>query len=292
MILHLLFLVFSGIIAVPQYYNNYNRYGEIPGEITENKYPIELNDFGNLHADAVRLAQDDDGEDLAAAAGAEEDKDADTEGDADADNDTDAGDGEEDLAGEAAAVDDGEGDEDADKDTDVGDGDGEEDLAGAAGVESDTEEGGEPSAPGKRWFKAINAQTLDSVITEMNEMNRWFAKVVKYWDDFTSGGDGSTVLEQNGKGIKKLQDKGDAGEGGAEGATEGPGADAEEEGAGDDAAAADAEGTDGADAEEGADGAAAADGEESRICRCSSSRICWCPPCRICWCSLCWVWIR
>merc|ERR1712243_78833 len=111
MILHLLFLVFSGIIAVPQYYNNYNRYGEIPVEITENKYPIELNDFGNLHAEAVRLA--DDGEDLAAAAGAEEDKDADTEGDAD------AGDGEEDLAGEAAAVDDGEGDADADKDTDV-----------------------------------------------------------------------------------------------------------------------------------------------------------------------------
>jgi len=112
------------------------------------------------------------------------------------------------------------------------------------------------------WFTAIDAKTLDSLITEMNEMNRWFAKVVKYWDDFTSGGDGSTVLEQNGKGIKKLQDKGDAGEGGAEGATEGPGADAEEEGAGDDAAAADAEGTDGADAEEGADGAAAADGEE------------------------------
>merc|ERR1712243_248985 len=96
------------------------------------------------------------------------------------------------------------------------------------------------------WFTAIDAKTLDSLITEMNEMNRWFAKVVKYWDDFTSGGDGSTVLEQNGKGIKKLQDKGDA----------------EEEGAGDDAAAADAEGTDGADAEEGADGTAAADGEE------------------------------
>merc|ERR1719348_2621729 len=114
------------------------------------------------------------------------------------------------------------------------------------------------------WFTAIDAKTLDSLITEMNEMNRWFAKVVKYWDDFTSGGDGSTVLEQNGKGIKKLQDKGDAGEGGAEGATEGPGADAEEEGAGDDAAAADAEGTDGADAEEGAEteDAAAADGAE------------------------------
>merc|ERR1719348_69179 len=106
------------------------------------------------------------------------------------------------------------------------------------------------------WFTAIDAKTLDSLITEMNEMNRWFAKVVKYWDDFTSGGDGSTVLEQNGKGIKKLQDKGDAGEGGAEGATEGPGADDEEEGAGDDAAAADAEGA--ADAE---DDAAAADAE-------------------------------
>ena len=27
------------------------------------------------------------------------------------------------------------------------------------------------------WFKAVDAKTLDSLITEMNEMNRWFAKV-------------------------------------------------------------------------------------------------------------------
>merc|ERR1711915_620852 len=55
------------------------------------------------------------------------------------------------------------------------------------------------------WFKAIDAATLDSLITEMNEMNRWFAKVVKYWDDFTSGGDGSNVLAENGPGIQKMQ---------------------------------------------------------------------------------------
>ena len=30
---------------------------------------------------------------------------------------------------------------------------------------------------GKKWFDAIDAKTLDKVITEMNEMNRWFAKV-------------------------------------------------------------------------------------------------------------------
>ena len=30
---------------------------------------------------------------------------------------------------------------------------------------------------GKLWFEAIDAKTLDKVITEMNEMNRWFAKV-------------------------------------------------------------------------------------------------------------------
>merc|ERR1711872_538308 len=54
------------------------------------------------------------------------------------------------------------------------------------------------------WFKAIDAATLDSLITEMNEMNRWFAKVVKYWDDFTSGGDGSNVLAENGPGIQKM----------------------------------------------------------------------------------------
>merc|ERR1719385_122654 len=34
-------------------------------------------------------------------------------------------------------------------------------------------------------------------------MNRWFAKVVKYWDDFTSGGDGAKVLAEQGKGINE-----------------------------------------------------------------------------------------
>ena len=33
-------------------------------------------------------------------------------------------------------------------------------------------------SPGKKWFEAIDAKTLDKVITEMNEMNRWFAKVL------------------------------------------------------------------------------------------------------------------
>ena len=133
----------------------------MPGEMMENKYPIEVQDFGNLHADAVRLAQDDPDKDTEA--------DADTDGDEDTDTD---------LAGAAGASETG----------DENDGDGnvdgeEEDLAGAAGMEdpkTDTVEGDEPTAPGKKWFKAINAQTLDSVITEMNEMNRWFAKVESF----------------------------------------------------------------------------------------------------------------
>merc|ERR1711872_1100934 len=91
------------------------------------------------------------------------------------------------------------------------------------------------------WFKAIDAATLDSLITEMNEMNRWFAKVVKYWDDFTSGGDGSNVLAENGPGIQKMpknaegaEDK-DAAAGDAEAPADGEGdkdAPAEDEAAG------------------------------------------------------------
>merc|ERR1712236_132343 len=85
------------------------------------------------------------------------------------------------------------------------------------------------------WFKAIDAATLDSLITEMNEMNRWFAKVVKYWDDFTSGGDGSNVLAENGPGIQKMPKNA---EGGAEETDEAAeGADA----GGDDAKAAESE---------------------------------------------------
>ena len=30
-----------------------------------------------------------------------------------------------------------------------------------------------------KWFEAVDAQTLDKLITEMNTMNRWFAKVTK-----------------------------------------------------------------------------------------------------------------
>merc|ERR1719500_1473354 len=53
------------------------------------------------------------------------------------------------------------------------------------------------------WFEAVDAKILDGMITEMNTMNRWFAKVVKYWDDFTSGGDGAKVLAEQGKGINE-----------------------------------------------------------------------------------------
>jgi len=122
------------------------------------------------------------------------------------------------------------------------------------------------------WFKAVDAKTLDSLITEMNEMNRWFAKVVKYWDDFTSGGDGSTVLKQNGKGIKTIQEKpdGDGQEGAGDDETY-AGNDGADAGAGDDAAAEgdDPEGADGDDAAAmdgdaaGADGADGADGEDA-----------------------------
>merc|ERR1739848_525160 len=52
-------------------------------------------------------------------------------------------------------------------------------------------------------MKSIDAKTLDQLITEMNEMNRWFAKVVKYWDDFSNGGDGSKALKENGPGISR-----------------------------------------------------------------------------------------
>merc|ERR1712002_1442004 len=58
-------------------------------------------------------------------------------------------------------------------------------------------------AKNNKWFEAVDAKTLDGMITQMNTMNRWFAKVVKYWDDFTSGGDGAKVLAEQGKGINE-----------------------------------------------------------------------------------------
>merc|ERR1712240_112846 len=99
-------------------------------------------------------------------------------------------------------------------------------------------------AQGNAWFESIDADTLDSLITEMNSMNRWFAKIVKYWDDFTSGGDGSKVLADNGPGIKE---KAPAAEGNAAAAE---GDDASGEGAAEDPAAAEGDGASG-DGEEG-----------------------------------------
>merc|ERR1712179_129526 len=79
------------------------------------------------------------------------------------------------------------------------------------------------------WFEAVDAKTLDGMITEMNTMNRWFAKVVKYWDDFTSGGDGSKVLAEQGAGINE-EDPVDGDAGGDAGGDEGAGADGAEGG--------------------------------------------------------------
>merc|ERR1712112_124127 len=64
-----------------------------------------------------------------------------------------------------------------------------------------------------KWFKAISPTTLDKLITEMNSMNRLFAKVVKYWDDFTAGNNGASVLEKEGKGIRDAEAEMEAQEG-------------------------------------------------------------------------------
>jgi len=128
------------------------------------------------------------------------------------------------------------------------------------------------SDKGGVWYKAIDAGTLDSLITEMNEMNRWFAKVVKYWDEFTSGGDGSGVLGQTGPGIKPLSDKADEGAGDDAAPAEGEGApsggddtDAEEDNAdAEDAGGEDApKGDDVAGEDEGTDGEGAPGGDDA-----------------------------
>jgi len=128
------------------------------------------------------------------------------------------------------------------------------------------------SDKGGVWYKAIDAGTLDSLITEMNEMNRWFAKVVKYWDEFTSGGDGSGVLGQTGPGIKPLSDKADEGAGDDAAPAEGEGAptggddtDAEEDNAdAEDAGGDDApKGDDVAGEDEGTDGEGAPGGDDA-----------------------------
>merc|ERR1712002_1380937 len=104
-------------------------------------------------------------------------------------------------------------------------------------------------AKNNKWFEAVDAKTLDGMITQMNTMNRWFAKVVKYWDDFTSGGDGSNVLAENGPGIQKMPKN-------AEGAEDKDAAADGADASGDDTKAAESE-TDAA----AADAEAPADGE-------------------------------
>merc|ERR1739845_24902 len=101
---------------------------------------------------------------------------------------------------------------------------------------------GQEAGKDNLWFDSVDAKTLDQLITQMNEMNRWFAKVVKYWDDFTSGGDGSKVLQENGQGIEKANTEAEA-EDSADGAAA--------EGAPADEAAADGAPADGADGKDG-----------------------------------------
>merc|ERR1719430_1813589 len=72
------------------------------------------------------------------------------------------------------------------------------------------------------WFDAIDAKLLDRVITEMNSMNKWFARVVKYWDEFTSGRTGESVyLESKLQEEKNKEAEGSNTEGGEVGSPEG-----------------------------------------------------------------------
>merc|ERR1712002_23865 len=87
-------------------------------------------------------------------------------------------------------------------------------------------------AKNNKWFEAVDAKTLDGMITQMNTMNRWFAKVVKYWDDFTSGGDGSKVLSENGPGIKDGSNAGAAESAPADAGEEAPAEEGEGKGEG------------------------------------------------------------
>merc|ERR1711970_145135 len=110
-------------------------------------------------------------------------------------------------------------------------------------------------AKNNKWFEAVDAKTLDGMITQMNTMNRWFAKVVKYWDDFTSGGDGSKVLSENGPGIK---------DGSGAGAAESAPADAGEEAPADAGEEAPADGADAGGEAPAEEGEGKGEGEEGK----------------------------
>jgi len=148
------------------------------------------------------------------------------------------------------------------------------------------------------WFEAIDAKLLDRVITEMNAMNKWFARVVKYWDEFTSGRDGASVYmegknedsemsgpedgeaedgeaeQDEGAGARADEGEGEAGEGAGEEdgvAEDGEGeedggakevADEEGEGAGDEGEGAEEEGEGGEEEGEGGEEEGEGAGEE------------------------------
>merc|ERR1712212_1308613 len=120
------------------------------------------------------------------------------------------------------------------------------------------------------WFEAIDAKLLDRVIAEMNAMNKWFARVVKYWDEFTSGRDGASVYMEGKNEDSEMSgpEDGEAEDGEAE-QDEGAGARADEgegeagEGAGEeDGVAEDGEGEEDGGAKEVADEEGEGAGEE------------------------------
>merc|ERR1711970_703587 len=117
-------------------------------------------------------------------------------------------------------------------------------------------------AKNNKWFEAVDAKTLDGMITQMNTMNRWFAKVVKYWDDFTSAGAAESAPADAGE-----EAPADAGEEApADGADAGGEAPAEEgegkgEGEGEAPAEGDAEAPEEGDAKEGEGEAKEGEGE-------------------------------
>merc|ERR1719300_1779487 len=115
------------------------------------------------------------------------------------------------------------------------------------------------------WFDAIDAGLLDDLITEMNAANKWFAKIVKYWDEFTSGRDGREVFLENQKGESELGEEADeaiAEEIGQMEDMEAGGEEAAEEEAPEEGEAAEMEGEEGAEEELGEEAAEEEAGEE------------------------------
>ena len=128
--------------------------------------------LSDIHADAVKLAEENDEEDEKAGeerdkeskdaniddkSEKEEEKKNEKDDEAKESKDDDKSVKEEELTGDDIIEDSKDESEDDDKDT-----------------ESEVDE---PTSRGQRWFKAIKPDVLDAVIAEMNGMNRWFAKV-------------------------------------------------------------------------------------------------------------------